>query len=61
MKREDIWMIVLVVFSVLFTASFGWGLWGQNTHLIKKDVTIQVRGFTVQELRVFISYDMPDN
>ncbi len=47
MKREDMWVIILVVFSVLFTASFGWGLWGQNTHLFKNDVTIQVRGFTV--------------
>jgi len=28
MKPEDLWMIVLVVFSILFTASFGWGLWG---------------------------------
>jgi len=28
MKPEDMWMIILVVFSILFTASFGWGLWG---------------------------------
>jgi len=29
MKPEDLWMIGLVViFSILFTASFGWGLWG---------------------------------
>jgi len=28
MKKEDLWMIGLVVFSILFTASFGWGLWG---------------------------------
>ena len=29
MKSEDIWMIALVVFSILFTASFGWGMWGE--------------------------------
>ncbi len=28
MKREDIWMIVLVGFSILWTASFGWGVFG---------------------------------
>jgi len=28
MKPEDLWMIGLVVFSILFTATFGWGLWG---------------------------------
>jgi hypothetical protein len=28
MKSEDLWMIALVVFSILFTASFGWGMWG---------------------------------
>lgn len=28
MKKEDIWMIVLVAFSILWTASFGWGLFG---------------------------------
>ncbi len=28
MKKEDIWMMILVVFSVAFTASFGWGVWG---------------------------------
>jgi len=28
MKQEDMWMIILVVFAILFTASFGWGLWG---------------------------------
>jgi hypothetical protein len=25
MKKEDLWMIGLVVFSILWTASFGWG------------------------------------
>jgi len=28
MKKEDIWMMILVVFSMVFTASFGWGVWG---------------------------------
>jgi hypothetical protein len=28
MKKEDMWMIGLVVFSILWTASFGWGLFG---------------------------------
>jgi len=28
MKSEDLWMIGIVLFSILFTASFGWGLWG---------------------------------
>ena len=28
MKKEDIWMICIVVFSILWTASFGWGLFG---------------------------------
>jgi len=28
MKKEDIWMMILVVFAMVFTASFGWGLWG---------------------------------
>ncbi len=28
MKIEDIWMVLLVLFSVLFTLSFGWGLFG---------------------------------
>jgi len=28
MKLEDKWMIALVVFAILFTASFGWGVWG---------------------------------
>ena len=28
MKKEDMWMIILVVFSILWTASFGWGLFG---------------------------------
>jgi len=28
MKQEDLWMIILVAFSILFTASFGMGMWG---------------------------------
>jgi len=28
MAREDIWLIIVVAFAILFTASFGWGLWG---------------------------------
>ena len=28
MKQEDKWMIAIVIFSILFTASFGWGVWG---------------------------------
>jgi len=28
MKQEDMWMIGVVVFCILFTASFGMGLWG---------------------------------
>lgn len=28
MKSEDLWMIGIVAFCILFTASFGWGLWG---------------------------------
>jgi len=28
MKQEDLWMIGIVAFCILFTASFGWGLWG---------------------------------
>jgi len=28
MKQEDVWMIVLVVFSILWTAAFGWGVFG---------------------------------
>jgi len=28
MKQEDMWLIGVVAFSILFTASFGWGLWG---------------------------------
>jgi len=28
MKKEDIWMVVLVVFSVLWTAGFGIGIFG---------------------------------
>jgi len=28
MKKEDIWMIVLVGFAILWTAAFGWGFFG---------------------------------
>jgi len=28
MKKEDYWMIGLVVFSILWTAAFGWGVFG---------------------------------
>jgi len=28
MAKEDIWLIVVVAIAILFTASFGWGLWG---------------------------------
>jgi hypothetical protein len=28
MKKEDIWMIILVGFSILWTAAFGWGVFG---------------------------------
>jgi len=28
MKNEDKWMIAVVIFCVLFTASFSWGIWG---------------------------------
>jgi len=28
MKKEDMWMMILVVFAMVFTASFGWGVWG---------------------------------
>ncbi len=28
MKLEDYWMVVLVLFSILWTAAFGWGVFG---------------------------------
>jgi len=28
MKKEDVWMIVLVGFSILWTAAFGIGIFG---------------------------------
>jgi hypothetical protein len=28
MKKEDIWMIILVAFSILWTAAFGIGIFG---------------------------------
>jgi len=27
MKLEDKWLIGVIIFCILFTASFGWGLW----------------------------------
>jgi len=28
MKKEDMWLIAVVAFSILFALSFGWGVWG---------------------------------
>jgi len=28
MKSEDIWAIILIGFSIVFTAAFGWGVFG---------------------------------
>jgi hypothetical protein len=28
MAREDMWLIAVVAFAILWTASFGWGLFG---------------------------------
>jgi hypothetical protein len=28
MKAEDMWMLILVIFSILWTAAFGWGIFG---------------------------------
>jgi hypothetical protein len=28
MKKEDLWMIGVVAFSILWTMAFGWGLFG---------------------------------
>jgi len=28
MKKEDMWMIILVAFSILWTAAFGMGIFG---------------------------------
>jgi len=28
MKKEDMWMIIVVVFSIVWTAAFGWGIFG---------------------------------
>ena len=27
-RNEDFWVVVLVAFAILWTASFGWGLFG---------------------------------
>jgi len=28
MKAEDLWLIGVLAFTILFTASFAWGIWG---------------------------------
>jgi len=28
MAKEDIYLIIVVAAAILFTATFGWGLWG---------------------------------
>jgi hypothetical protein len=28
MKKEDMWLIVVVAFSIVWTAAFGWGIFG---------------------------------
>jgi hypothetical protein len=28
MKKEDVWMMILVAFAIVWTAAFGWGLFG---------------------------------
>jgi len=28
MKVEDKWLVIIITFTLLFTASFFWGLWG---------------------------------
>jgi len=28
MKREDLWLIVVVAFAIVWTAAFGWGIFG---------------------------------
>jgi len=28
MKLEDMWLIAVIAFCILFTASFGMGMWG---------------------------------
>jgi len=28
MKKEDVWLIIVVAFSVLWTMAFGWGIFG---------------------------------
>jgi len=28
MKREDMWLIVVVAFAVVWTMAFGWGIFG---------------------------------
>jgi len=28
MAKEDLYLIVVVAAAILFTATFGWGLWG---------------------------------
>jgi len=28
MKKEDVWMLILVGFAIIWTAAFGWGVFG---------------------------------
>ena len=28
MKKEDMWLIIVVVFAVVWTMAFGWGIFG---------------------------------
>jgi len=28
MKKEDMWLIIVVAFSIIWTMSFGWGIFG---------------------------------
>jgi len=28
MKKEDVWLIIVVAFSIVWTMAFGWGIFG---------------------------------
>lgn len=28
MKKEDLWLIIVLIFAVVWTAAFGWGIFG---------------------------------
>jgi len=28
MKKEDVWLIIVVAFSIIWTMAFGWGIFG---------------------------------